>query len=108
MAKLFDANRLRKNYPLIRVKPIYKQLLSSGQIEGLGVRVEVDVVDFANSASERYSFNETYTEIPVVALTPKDENVNIFITALTIDYVDIESSSEFTGQVHIQVYEDNT
>lgn len=108
MAKLFDANRLRKNYPLIRVKPIYKQLLSGEQIEGLGVRVEVAVVDFTAQSSKTYSFTETYTEIPVIALTPKDENVNVFITSLTTTEVVIESSSEFTGQVHVQVYEDDT
>ena len=108
MAKLFDANRLRKNYPLIRVKPIYKQLLSGAEIEGLGVRVEVAVLNFTDQFSKRYDFDKTYTKIPIIALTPKDENVNIFITTLAIDHVIIESSSEFTGQVHIQVYEDDT
>lgn len=108
MAKLYDANRLRKNYPLIRVKPVYKQYLTVDEIIGAGgIEVEVAIIDFINSSSESYEFTGNYTDIPVVALTPEDENVNVFITGITTSILTIESSSEFTGKVHIHVYKGN-
>tara|TARA_B000000557_G_C20707225_1_gene414256 strand:+ start:586 stop:912 length:327 start_codon:yes stop_codon:yes gene_type:complete len=106
MPKLYDVNRFRKSYPLIKVKPIYKQFLLSSEITGTGdVNVEVDTVDFNNSFQEIYQFRENYSVIPVIALTPEDDNVNVFITELTIEYVRIESSNNFTGKVHIQVFD---
>lgn len=106
MPKLYDANRLRKSYPLIKVKPVYKQYLTSSEILGSGdVNVEVDTVDFNNSSQGIYEFREDYSVIPVIALTPEDDNVNVFITELTIEYVRIESSNDFTGKVHIQVFD---
>lgn len=106
MPKLYDANRLRKSYPLIKVKPVYKQYLTSSEIIGSGeVNVEVNTVDFDNSFQKTYHFEETYSEIPVIALTPEDDNVNVFITELTIEHVIIESSNNFTGKVHIQVFD---
>jgi hypothetical protein len=106
MPKLYDANRLRKSYPLIRFKPVYKQYLTTQEVlDSGGINVEVDIVNFNNSFQQIYEFRETYTEIPVIALTPEDENVNVFITSLTTDSVIIESSNEFTGKVHIQVFD---
>jgi len=108
MAKVYDANRLRKSYPLIRVKPVYKQYLTIEQAESaLGVDVEVATINFSNSFQESYTFQKDYSEIPVIGLTVEDENVNIFITSLTTESLIIESSSEFTGKVHIQVYEES-
>lgn len=106
MPKLYDANRLRKNYPLIRVKPVYKQYLATDIADDLlGVDAEVAIVDFYDSYQESYSFTKTYTEIPVIGLTPEEENVNVFITSLTTAGLIIESSNNFTGKVHIQVYD---
>jgi len=106
MPKLYDVNRFRKSYPLIKVKPIYKQfLLSSEIIETGDVNVEVDTVDFNNSSQGIYEFEKTYSVIPVIALTPEDDNVNVFITELTIEHVRFESSNDFTGKVHIQVFD---
>jgi hypothetical protein len=104
-AKLYDANRLRKSYPLIRVKPVYKQYLTNFQIGNQdGINVEVNVVNFNNSFQESFDFNENYSGIPIIALTPEEENVNVFITSLTNTSVVIESSNSFTGKVHIQVF----
>ena len=106
MSKLFDANRLRKTYPLIRVKPIYKQYLTTQEvIDAGGIKVEVATIDFVNSYSEDYFFTENYNSLPVIALTPEDENVNVFITSLTTSSITVESSNNFTGKVHIHVYE---
>lgn len=106
MPKLYDANRLRKNYPLIRVKPVYKQLVGENEsINGTGIDVEVAVVEFDDTYFGTYQFLNTYTSIPVIGLTPEDENVNVFITSLTTQSLTIESSNNFTGKVHIQVYD---
>lgn len=106
MPKLYDANRLRKTYPLIRFKPVYKQYLTSQEIiDSSGINVEVNIINFNDSFQKIYEFEEQYSEIPVIALTPEDENVNVFITSLTTDSVTIESSNNFTGKVHIQVFD---
>ena len=100
--KVYDANRLRKVYPLIRVKPVFKNFTTED-----GIKVETKILEFFNEHQKPYSFEETYTEIPIIALTPEDENVNIFVTSLTIDSMTIESSAPFTGKVHIQVFKAN-
>lgn len=106
MPKLFDANRLRKNYPLIRVKPVYS-VVTRG--DSLGIGAEVGIVDFDNSFSEVYEFVEDYDILPSIALTPESENVNVFISSISIatvpGTVTIESSAPFTGKVHVQVFE---
>lgn len=95
----YDLNRYKKVYPLIRMRPVYDEILMLG---GLGS--EAEIIDFNNSFSETYTFQEVYTQIPGIALTPEDENVNVFISALTITSVTIESSASFTGKVHLQVF----
>ena len=106
MPKLSDFNRQRKIYPLLRQKPVMKMLITAEEAASLGgLDVEVDIVNFNNSFQENYTFQKQYTEIPVIALTPEDENVNVFITSLTTTSVTIESSNVFTGKVHIQVFE---
>ena len=100
--KYYDANRTRKTYPLLRLKPI------ETKIDSGGVKVELAIIDFNNSSSESYTFTGTYTSIPVVAATVENENVNIFMTLLSTTTVTIESSAPFTGKVHLQIYEDET
>lgn len=105
MSNLKDVNRFRKSYPLIRVKPVYEQCLTAEEIENLGgVNVEVKIITFTNEHQKTYEFENTYTSIPVVALTPEDENVNIFVTSLNTSSMVVESSADFTGKVHIQVF----
>jgi hypothetical protein len=99
MAKKYDLNRLKKVYPLIRVKPVYGEVLSEG-----GIQAETAVIIYDNSFEETYEFTKNYNEIPVVSATPEDENVNVFITNLTIETVTIQSSSPFTGKVHLQIF----
>jgi hypothetical protein len=104
-SKLQDHNRIRKNYPLLRVKPVYKGCFSAEEIENMtGIDVETAIISFTNEHQKDYDFTKTYTEIPVIALTPEDENVNIFVTSLNTGKMTIESSAPFTGKVHIQVF----
>ena len=115
MANQIDLNRRRKIYPLLRQKPVLgSATVGSGGGGGGGggggaacINAETHVIDFNNSYTETKNFTGTYTTLPVVAVTPEDENVNLFITSLELDSVTIESSAPFTGKVHLQVFEDN-
>jgi len=98
-AKLFDVNRLRKTYPLLRVKPIYNQITALA-----GIQAETAILNYIDSFSETYTFTSSYQEIPIISATPEDENVNIFITTLGTSSVTIQSSAPFTGKVHLQIF----
>jgi len=100
--KYYDANRVRKTYPLVRLKPRSTEITNEN---ASGINAEVAIIEFNNSSSEVYNFTESYTSIPVVALTVEDENVNVYITSLTTTSINIQSSSSFTGKVHLQAYE---
>lgn len=95
----FDLNRMRKTYPLIRRKPRFREL-------GTFAGVELGQIIFNNSTSEVYTFKNTYTSLPICVITPENDNVNIYISALSLTSVTIDASFEFTGKVHIHVYED--
>lgn len=95
----YDLNRFKKVYPLIRVKPIFQEFTDSD-----GIDVETTILNYNNSFEETYTFNQTYSQIPTVSATPEDENVNVFITSLSLLSVTIQSSSPFTGKVHLQIF----
>ena len=99
MAKKHDLNRFKKVYPLIRTKP---KITDFTIVEGLDV--ETTILEYVNSSSQYFEFNTEYTQIPTVAATPEDENVNVFITNLSTSSVTIESSAPFNGKVHVQIY----
>lgn len=113
MSNQIDLNRRRKIYPLLRQKPVFgSATIGPGGGGGGGgqdpcINAETHVIPFNNSFRETQPFDVTYATLPVVAVTPEDENVNLFITNLTISSVTIESSAPFTGKVHLQVFEDN-
>lgn len=97
----YDLNRFKKVYPLLRTKPIYDEVT----MLGTGVNAETAILDFNNSFSETYTFLEAYDQVPVIGATVEDENVNVFITSITTTNVTIQSSSSFTGKVHLQIFE---
>ena len=102
MPKIYDLNRIRKTYPLLRVKPVFSSNLTQQEN---AIQVETAILDYNDSFEETYSFENDYSQIPVIAATPENENVNIFITSLTLSSVTIQSSSPFTGRVHVQVFD---
>tara|TARA_Y100000592_G_scaffold90156_1_gene148399 strand:+ start:53 stop:376 length:324 start_codon:yes stop_codon:yes gene_type:complete len=106
MGKRYDLSRIKKTYPLLREKPIFKELCDATSTSG-SVDVEVEVINFNNTYTGSYTFKKTYTSIPIVAATAENENVNVFITSLNTTSVTIESSADFTGKVHIQVFKDD-
>ena len=81
----YDLNRMRKTYPLIRRKPKF-------------VTTKEDIVEtarlvFHNTITREYTFQNNYSGIPIVVVTPENENVNAFISAINQDKVTIEISS---------------
>ena len=95
----YDLNRFKKIYPLVRVKPFFQDFTGSG-----GIDAETTILEYDNSFEESYTFTQIYNQIPTVSATPEDENVNVFITSLSLFSVTIQSSSPFTGKVHIQIF----
>lgn len=98
--KRYDLNRHRKIYPLIRRKPVYLDI-GAGDSE-----VEANVIIYNNSESETYTFINTYDKLPVCIVSPEDENVNLYISAISTTSVTINASAPFTGKVHLHIYED--
>ena len=100
--KFYDGNRLRKTYPFTRLRPVKTEITAEGTS-----KVEVATINFSNTDSGFHDFTSTYTSIPVCVISPEDENVNVFITGLTLTRITVGSSNDFTGKVHVHIYPDN-
>ena len=100
--RIYDLNRMRKTYPLIRRKPKYVTTKES--------IVETARLVFHNTISREYTFQNNYTGIPIVVVTPENTSVNAFISAINQDKVTIEISSipdpslGCDVYVHIQIF----
>lgn len=102
--KFYDANRTKKIYPLIRFKPVETKITNSSAV-GDGGAAEAAIIQFVDSNQETYNYTGTYTQIPIIVISPTDDNVNVFITSINTTSVTIESSSPFTGTVHLHLHE---
>ena len=94
-SKRYDANRRRKTYPFVRRVPVYK---FEGESQ---VIIETASVTFSATDEATHSFTETFTSAPVVTLTAKDDNVNVYISAVSTTSVTINASAAFTGTVEL-------
>ena len=99
MARTYDSNRLKKVYPFIRrpPKPI--------AYETSGYQIETASINFVNEDSKTYSFQKTYTTAPICIITPKGENINAYISSVTITNITIKTSAAFTGSIELHAYE---
>lgn len=94
-SKRYDANRRRKTYPFVRRVPVYK-------FEGENqVIIETASVAFTAADEVTHTFTEPFTAAPVVTLTAKEDNVNVYISAVTTTSVTINASAAFTGSVEL-------
>jgi len=102
-----DYNRFRKIYPFTRFKPFLVEDTSN-------VITESTKITFSNASSGSHSFTKAFTSAPYVTATAYDSegnesaNVNVFITAVSISSVTVETSAPFTGEVHIQAIQNLT
>lgn len=105
--KFVDLNRIRKVYPLVRARPRFATIQEN--LEALEVARLEFTGDSGNKLQQVYTFVDIYDEIPVVVITPENENVNAYIVAISTQSVTIEISEvpeeedPCTVYVHIQV-----
>ena len=94
-SKRYDANRRRKTYPFIRRVPVYKY---EGDNQ---VIIETASVTFSATDEVTHTFTESFTAAPVVTLTAKSDNVNVYISVVSTTSVTINASATFTGTVEM-------
>ena len=102
MPKIYDLNRMRKTYPLIRTRPRFATLDDTN--------VETAIIDISDGEPKEYIFENTYAVVPVCVATAEQENVNVFITSISTTKVTIEVSANPPANcnIHLQVYRDTT
>ena len=102
MAKIYDLNRMRKTYPLVRTRPKFATLDNTN--------VETAIIDISDGIPKEYVFENTYQSVPVCVATAEQENVNVFITSVTITSVTIAVSADPPERcnIHLQIYRDTT
>lgn len=111
MAKLYkfhkkDINRYRKVYRYIRKKPIFEFCSDSGFEMVAGY---VDFNDTAGPVTLVFPTGTSFKNVPVVTATSVDyfsdssANVNVFITSITANEVQVSVSAPFHGRVHLMI-----
>lgn len=98
--KRVDVNRTRKTYPFIRRVPVYKYQYDTEQA-GSNVIYEVASVSFSGTDQVTHNFTTSFSSAPKVTATAKDDNVNVYISAVSTSSVTINASAAFTGTVEI-------
>lgn len=100
--KVYDLNRLRKTYPLRRKRPSYA-VVDSSYNENAVIECDSDTV-FPVS----YSFDNTYSSIPVCIASIENFKTNVFITSLDTSSVSLNIGGRIPEgtivKIHLQVY----
>ena len=96
--RYIDLNRTRKVYPMVRARPRFVTMKENIN------DIETARIEFANTTKKVYTFNSVYTKVPVVILTPENENVNAYITAIDLNSVTIQISGVPDSELECDVY----
>tara|TARA_B100000212_G_scaffold338980_1_gene316534 strand:- start:311 stop:640 length:330 start_codon:yes stop_codon:yes gene_type:complete len=103
--KIYDLNRFRKTYPLIRRKPVFADM-DLKVIET--VKLQYNEGEFSKS----YSFKKLYVESPICVATAENENLNAYIVSVNRGEVTVEISAPApaspTVYVHLQIISRNS
>ena len=67
----------------------------------MGFGVESASVTFSGTDTATYTFTQSYPYPPIVTATA-DQDVNVFITSISKTQVTLETSANFSGEVHFQ------
>ena len=98
--KKYDLSRNRKIYPLVRRKP---KFLNISSVESARILYNND------EFSKTFTFKVPYTTSPVCVGTAESDNVNVYITSVTLTNVTVEiSNSPGTGNtttVNLHIHE---
>ena len=100
MKKTYDLNRHRKSYPIKRVKPKFA-LIDSNVLESIRIRFN------EGEKTKTYNFQKSYSETPVCVTSSENENINAYITEISLNKVVIELSDVAPGDpevfIHLQI-----
>ena len=98
MAKTkYDLRRIRKIYPTRRRSPLF--IDTSGDLEGFKIAFT------GSQLTKTFALTEAYTSAPVVVVSVENDNVNVYVSAITGSpsagfTVEVTVSHLFTGTVH--------
>ena len=90
-----DMNRMRKVYPFIRRRPV-TTLQGDSEIE-----IEVAKIQLDNESSKTYMFEQIFGGTPIVTVTSKDVNVNVFISSVSAASVTFGTSDPVQGEIQL-------
>ena len=103
--KIYDLNRFKKTYPLIRRKPKFADM-------DLKVIETVKLQFSEGEFSKTYTFKKLYVESPICVATAENENLNAYIISVNQGQVTIEISAPApanpTVYVHLQIISRNS
>ena len=104
--KIYDLSRLRKTYPLRRRRPVYASIDDS-HIESVVLHITENT-----ALPVTYTFENTFTAIPVCIATAQSQNVNVFISALTTTNVTLNVSGMIPPngelKINLQIFRDKS
>jgi len=98
-----NQNQYRKVYPGIRKAPAYDARVVLDE----NITMETGAATYTNNASVTYTFTKIYTAAPTVSATisstTSEDNVNIYISAISTASVTIDASSINSGTVNLLI-----
>jgi hypothetical protein len=94
-SKRVNKNQFKKVYPYVRRRPIYTYELEKETV------IETARVYFDDVDNVIYTFIESFASAPSVTATAEDEDLNVFITAISTTAITVNTSESFTGYVDI-------
>ena len=107
-----DITRFAKIYSYIKrqsslVRLVPTEVIDTGSVFIEPLETEKATGQFLGTSSITYTFERTYSNVPIVILTP-DYGVNVFIESVSTTQVVIGSSSESEASVNIQIISTDT
>ena len=100
--KLRDLNRYRKIYPYLRKEPSFSYTSDKE------LQIEAGKISFANQSQGTHTFSQPFSSAPTITAISVDSSsnnsadVNVFVNTVSKTQVILETSENFTGEVHFQ------
>ena len=91
-----DKSKLTKVYPYIRREPRIVKVTDKN------VSFEIGTISFNNNTEIRYSFMRQYSYPPTIVLSPRGDNVNLWVSQIDNFGVTFSSSATTSAYVEFQ------
>lgn len=103
MARRADLNRIKKIYPYVRRKPIYRFIGETKDTALGNVNAEIETVEILwnNLSTYTHNFIFPFSAVPKVVAISKDDNINVYVEAVTKNYVIIKASAPSDKSAYI-------